>query len=390
MEIKILNIATILPFPKMEGEYKLKENDFLIILQKYLVSKKIDVNFVKISIWSNKIFARLSKKWDAYYKIPENYYVDGNRINVIKRIAFPKDKLKILSYILTLMLNMRKLDKIAKSNYTCSHAHYLLIDGYFSYYLYKRFNLPYVLTVRDETNKFKSMFLKGIAHRVLDNARYIITTNGVNEAKLKKFTDKDINIITHGVDVENFWYNSSVNDTIQIITVCKLDKGKRIDILLDALRKIKNIDYVLNIIGNGPEYDYLSLISEGVKCKFWGELKHEEVILHLKESDVFVLPSESESFGSVYIEALASSNAVIAVEGTGVYGLFEAEKEILYMKNNSVDSLYEILKDLLSNKTKIKNLKENGFRSVKDNYTWEHISDEYYKIYKEISDEQNT
>ena len=195
---------------------------------------------------------------------------------------------------------------------------------------------------------------------------------------------QNIKIITHGVRQGNFYFNSSVNDTIQITTVCKLNKGKRIDILFEALRKIKNVDYVLNIIGNGPEYNYLKSISDGVPCKFWGELQYEEVISHLKVSDVFVLPSESESFGRVYIEALASSNAVIAVEGTGVYGLFEEGKEILYMKKNSVDSLCEIMRYLLNDKEKIKDLKEKGFRSVKEKYTWDFIADQYVEIYKAV------
>lgn len=382
--MKILNIATILPYPKTNSEYKLKENDFLIVLNRYFTKKGVSTDFIKISNYSNRILSILSRKWDAYYKVPDEYYIDDIKINVIRQIVFPKDKFKTLSFFLSIIFNKKRLEIFLKENYICSHAHYLLLDGYFSYYLYKRYKLPYVLTVRDETKLFKNFFLRRIGKKILDNASHILTTNFINKYKLREFTDKDIKIITHGIERDNLYFNSRVNENIRITTVSKLNPGKKIDILLNALKKIKNVDYILNIIGDGPEYELLNSISDGVKCNFLGELKYKDVIEHLKQSDVFVLPSESESFGRVYIEALATSNAVIAVEDTGVYGLFESEKEILYMKKNSVDSLYKTLENLLNDKDKIKELKINGYKSVEKKYTWDNIIENYIEIYRSI------
>lgn len=384
MKIKILNIATILPFPETKSKYKLKENDFLVVLSKYLVKKSVNVDFVKIANYSNRALAKLSEKWEAYYCIPYRYDINGTKINVIKRIVFPRDKFKTLSFILTVLLSKRRLCTIVKQNYTCSHAHFLLIDGYFSYYLYKKYKIPYVLTVRDETYIFNKFVLGAIARKVLENAAFVLTTNSVNKSKLEKFTSKDIRVITHGVENDNLYLNTNVNKKVHITTVCKLNAGKRVDVLLNALKSIENVDYILNIIGNGPEYDYLNSISKGIKCNFLGELKHKEVIEYLKKSDIFILPSEAESFGRVYIEALASSNAVVAVEDTGIYGLFENNKEVVYMKKNSVDSLRGILNSLLNDKGKIRELKLNGYRRVEKNYTWEKVSDTYLEIYESI------
>ena len=379
-KINILNIATILPFPENNCKFKLKENNFLIVLSKYLERKGITSDFIKVANFSNRLLSKLSIKWDAYYNIPLEYYIDGKKINVIRKIVFPKDRLKTISFFITVLFNKKKIDRLYQKKYTCSHAHYLLIDGYFSYYLYRKYNLPYVLTVRDETKIFNNIILSAIAQKILDNAKYILTTNHVNKRKLEKYTNRDINIITHGIDAENLYFNPKVNTKIIITTVCKLDLGKRIDILLLALKNINSKNYILNIIGDGPEFEYLNSISNGVNCEFLGELKHEEVIKNLKESDIFILPSESESFGRVYIEALASSNAVVAVEGTGIYGLFENDKEVIYMKKNSIESLQKILVDLLSNRDKIRDLKINGYNSVKKDYTWDSIANKYYDI----------
>ncbi|WP_407269715.1 glycosyltransferase family 4 protein [Radiobacillus sp. PE A8.2] len=384
MKIKVLNIATILPFPEGKNGYKLIENDFLIVLNKYLEKLGLDTEFVKVTNSSNKLLSKFNEKWAYYYNMPNEYYIEGNRICVIRQIMFPKSKLSTLSFVLSILLKKSKFRALGNKNYTCTHAHFLLLDGYISYYLYKKYNIPYVLTVRDETNIFNKLILRTIGQRILNNASVLLTTNVVNKNKLEKFTNKDIKIITHGIEQNNLHFYPDVNKKIRITTVCKLNPGKKIDILINALKNIKDKDYILNIIGDGPEYDYLKSIAHGVKCNFLGNLKHNEVIEHLKASDIFVLPSESESFGRVYIEALASSNAVIAVEDTGVYGLFEHDKEILYMKKNSTESLQELLTILLNDQNKIRSLKINGYKSIIKDFTWESIAEKYYYIYTSL------
>lgn len=383
-KLKVLNIASILPFPEIDSKYKLKENDFLIVLKRYFNKKYIDIDFVKVTLYSNRLLAKLNSKWDAYFKMPNEYLIEGNNITAIRRIAFPGNRFQAFSIILSLLVNKKKLAEIASKKYTCIHAHFLYIDGYFAYYLYKKFHIPYGITIRNETKYFKNVFLRYLSNKILNNAKFILTTNIVNKEKLENYTNRNIKVMTHGVDEENFYFNPAVNDNIQITTVCKLNRGKRIDILIEALKKIKDINYTLNIVGDGPEYENLKSISDGLNCIFWGELKHSEVIDQLKKSDIFVLPSEQESFGRVYIEALASSNAVVAVENTGVYGLFEVDKEIMYMKKNSIDSLYDILNTLLKDKEKIKNLKINGYKCVQENYSWSNIAEMYYEIYCNI------
>ena len=46
--------------------------------------------------------------------------------------------------------------------------------------------------------------------------------------------------------------------------------------------------------------------------KFLGDLSRENVVKYIKESDVFVLPSRFETFGVVFIEALALGKPIIA------------------------------------------------------------------------------
>lgn len=383
MKIKVLNIATILPYPARSDGYTIKENDFLVTLSYYLEKMNINFELVKVVNYSNKILGSINDKWKYYYDIPEEYFVSGHKIRVIRQVAFPKDKLKALSLFFSIVINRNKLEKYLDAC-DCTHAHYLLIDGYFSYTIYKKYKLPYVVTVRDEICLFDNIILRNMVKRIIKSAKYVVTTNKVNKERLLKYIDKDIKLIPHGVVSDNLYLDLNVNDTIIITTVSKLVKGKRIDILIKALEMLQDINYELNIIGDGPEYEYLKSISSKVNCNFKGELSYYEVIQELKIGDVFVLPSESESFGRVYIEALASSNAVVAVEGTGIDGLFKNNQEVIYMKKNSVSSLYEILNELLRDRDKIRKMKLKGYQEVKKNYTWDKVSQMYRDLYEDI------
>ncbi|WP_235376200.1 glycosyltransferase, partial [Proteus faecis] len=58
----------------------------------------------------------------------------------------------------------------------------------------------------------------------------------------------------------------------------------------------------LNIVGDGPLYESLSSI-KNEKIHFHGWKKNDEVLEILSKSDIFILPSDNETFGMVYIEA---------------------------------------------------------------------------------------
>ena len=68
-----------------------------------------------------------------------------------------------------------------------------------------------------------------------------------------------------------------------------------------------------------PDYLKNLIIELGIeKCvEFTGKLSREEMLPKLSYSNVFVLPSNSETFGVVYIEAMALGLPVIATKCGG-------------------------------------------------------------------------
>ncbi len=91
------------------------------------------------------------------------------------------------------------------------------------------------------------------------------------------------------------------------------------------------------------------------------------------------MPSKSESFGRVYIEALANKNCVIASKNTGIDGLF-SNKEVLYSED-SFENFLTKFRDVVNKTNCRKKLAKNSFEKVKKEFTWDKIIEKYIDLY---------
>lgn len=104
----------------------------------------------------------------------------------------------------------------------------------------------------------------------------------------------------------------------QFISIGSLLPSKRFDLTISAFARVceKVNDVTLVIVGTGPlNHNLQKMVQEKKiedKVSFYGFIKNTKLPEIYKESICFVLPSEFETFGVVYAEALASGIPVIA------------------------------------------------------------------------------
>lgn len=122
---------------------------------------------------------------------------------------------------------------------------------------------------------------------------------------------------THEIDVKN----------LKIVTCANLIKRKNIDKLIRALKDYEkyhkgyNVNIQLTVIGDGPRRKSLERIYN--KVIFTGRLPHDEVLKLMRESDIFILPSVNETFGLVYMEAMASGCIPVCSKLDGIEGIIQ-------------------------------------------------------------------
>lgn len=100
-------------------------------------------------------------------------------------------------------------------------------------------------------------------------------------------------------------------------TVSRLDKPKRIDLLVKAMREART-DIPFIIGGAGPELDYLKALAEGdERIVFVGNLTDVEIKHYYKNSLAVLFVPYDEDYGYITIEAMKSGKPVLTTTDSG-------------------------------------------------------------------------
>jgi phosphatidylinositol alpha 1,6-mannosyltransferase len=120
-------------------------------------------------------------------------------------------------------------------------------------------------------------------------------------------------------------------DEIVILHVSRLVREKRLDTLTGAL---KQVPHRVVIAGDGP--DRAAAERELPGAIFLGFQDGEDLAAAYASSDIFIFPSDSESFGNVTLEAMASGLPCVCADATGSRSLVvEGETGFLVDADNA-------------------------------------------------------
>ena len=132
--------------------------------------------------------------------------------------------------------------------------------------------------------------------------------------------------------------------------------------------------------GDGDLVDEMKKLVEALHLQeyfhFPGFLKHAEVIQLLASSDVFVMPSISEPFGIVALEALHAGTPVVLSKNCGVAELIPSIKQVNYWDSKA------IAKVILSTLTDHDSLLTPSELKKLDEVTWENTARHLLGIYR--------
>lgn len=129
---------------------------------------------------------------------------------------------------------------------------------------------------------------------------------------------------------------NSLNDNtnLKLLTVCRLSRPKRLDLLIESMNVITNID--LYIVGDGPEKEELEKsVSPEMKKRiiFLGEIQN---FTSFSDFDFFTLISDSEGLPMSAIEAMSAGLPLIL---SNVGGCPELVKDNGFLTENNVQDI---------------------------------------------------
>ncbi len=150
-------------------------------------------------------------------------------------------------------------------------------------------------------------------------ARFLLAPNQGMVDLLHQGTGKPAFLMGHGVAIDTFspHRRSSAVRPFRIGYVGRLTPEKNVRLfaaLEKNLRTRTNRDFRISLIGDGNERDWLRHNLQSAEMP--GILRGEALAQAYADMDVFVFPSETDTFGLVLLEAMASGVPVVASPAT--------------------------------------------------------------------------
>tara|TARA_B110000114_G_scaffold4227_1_gene4254 strand:- start:77 stop:1222 length:1146 start_codon:yes stop_codon:yes gene_type:complete len=222
----------------------------------------------------------------------------------------------------------------------------------------------------------------------------------LKEETLLNFKIKDeIKVIPNFIDMS--LYNQECNQLLRdkfakkeeaiLVHISNFRKVKRVQDVVKIFEKVnKQVPSKLFMIGDGPERlkaeQLCRKLGIAKHVRFLGKLKVIEKFLCI--ADVFVLPSETESFGLVALEAMASKVAVISTNSGGLPEVNIDGKTGYLSDVGDVNKMANDTIDLLKDANKLNQFKNNALAHAKT-FDLPNILPQYEQVYQELSCDMN-
>jgi glycogen(starch) synthase len=272
------------------------------------------------------------------------------------------------------------------------HIHGLMPSAVF--HLPKKASTPMLLTLHGSITRIP-VGPQTLSRRLLLSADWI---TGVSRSVLAEAVEKFSNlarlssVITNALPIPENEPRPLPWDPPTILFIGRLVDEKRPDLALEAFVAVReNFPTArLLIAGDGENRQILverirSLgLSEAVEMMDW--VAPAQVARVINRATVVVLPSETEGFGLVALEAAQMGRPVIASDVGGFAEIVDDGETGLLIEAGSLPALTTALGGLLADRVAARRLGAAAHRRAARVYGWEKTVDAYYRLYKNLID----
>jgi glycosyltransferase involved in cell wall biosynthesis len=207
------------------------------------------------------------------------------------------------------------------------HAHTSYPAGAVAERLGRELGISYVVT--EHWHRFPHPSFVGrdgqLARRVrdpLERAAAVMAVSRAQAEEIGAYGIEGVEVVTPAIDEERFTPEPRRSDGRTVfLAVGTLEPRKGLDDLLHAFAAARRSGFELRVGGSGPEAERLESLTRDLglsdSVTWLGAISRDHVRREMQACDCFVLPSHKESFGVVYVEAMACGRPVIAARSGG-------------------------------------------------------------------------
>lgn len=268
----------------------------------------------------------------------------------------------------------------------------------YSYYTYHHdaelYNDSKILIEEKEINDIINQ--KRIKEELTLTQYFLVGSEFVKKSLLfSNVPPQNIYIVPYGVNNNLFkknndlsQHNSNINNPLTLIYVGNVCYRKGIHHLLSVVSEFNDEEINLYIIGSySKNEEYFTQYKNHKNINFIGFVTHDILFKYYNQADIFILPSLSEGFAQVSLEAMSCGLPIICTTNSGCNDIIENYKNGFIIQSSNRTQLKEKIEWFMTHKDKIKEMGINAMDTA-SRYTWNYYFDNLNKAIKTICDEK--
>ena len=339
----------------------------------------------------NSVYVATYDKNRSVIDLNENVCV-SECFNKWDRVLFDRKQAKIIG-------DIRRQFRV--KDFDCIHAYTLFTDGNTAMNLSKRYGKPYVVAVRgtDIDTFFRvAVYLRNRGVEIMLNASRVFFLSEVSlekvlhkyvPAKYRRQIRAKSMIVPNGID--DFWHENRylrhsdigpMTRELSLVYAGRIDKNKNSPAVQKAMEilRAQYYDTRLTVIGRIDDKAEAAAVRSDPYTKCYKAVEKERLINVYRKSDIFVMPSHSETFGLVYAEAMSQGLPVIYTKGQGFDGQFKEGTAGFAVDDNDPVDIAEKIKLVCRSYPQI----SANCTKLCSRFTWDDIVKQYKSVYESI------
>jgi 1,2-diacylglycerol 3-alpha-glucosyltransferase len=215
--------------------------------------------------------------------------------------------------------------------------------------------------------------------------------------ELRDYGVKNVSVLPNGVDLGALRSDERQEKAFMdrydvpagkklILFVGRMGFEKRLEVLLMALRKLKSKDWCLVAVGGGPQLESYMQEADALdpgQVVFTGFVRGEMLNAAYACADIFVSPSDSETFGLTFVEAMAFGLPAIGADRLGPKEIIRDGKNGFLVKPGDSEALAARIGQLLGDDGLRARMGEEALKTSKE-HSIERSADMTLGIYGEL------
>ena len=204
---------------------------------------------------------------------------------------------------------------------------------------------------------------------------------------------EQIEVISNFVCSHDLIYTQPENQTTplhEVPSLIHVSNFRPVKRVLDVVKIYEKVRMTspcnLILIGDGPDRSEIETYCR--KLPFWNDIhflgKQNQVENYLAKSSVFILPSETESFGLSALEAMSLGVPVVATAIGGLPELIRDKIDGFLHPLGDIDSMARSVSSLLQDKVLRSQMSVSSKKRAFDSFGEKHVIDAYEAIYQRV------